>query len=101
MRPFSHKPRVAALIMALIGFVLVAVNHQTVLKERHYYPMLMLFGPVCILIGIAGAIAPGLLNQSGIQTGHSTALSRLVTLALVLIGLAIGWSMAHFGYGIW
>lgn len=100
MRSLSARPRVAALIVAFIGFVFSAVNHRTVLNERNYYPMLMLFGPVCMLIGIAAAIEPRILNPSGIQAGRGVAVFRALTLLIVLIGMGIGWAMAHFWYRI-
>ena len=90
-----------ALIIAFIGFVLTAVNHFTVMNERHFYPMLLLFGPVCILFGVIGAIEPRIMNQTGIQTGHSAAVYRLALIGIVLFGMTIGWSLAHFWYGIW
>jgi hypothetical protein len=101
MRSLTAKPRLAALIIAIIGVVLLAVNHRTVVGEHNYYPMLMLFGPVCILVGIVGAIAPGILDQSGIQTGHTSAVNRIVTLVIVAVGLGCGWTLAHFYSGIW
>ena len=101
MRSRTAKPRIVALILAFIGFVLAGVNHQTVMTERHYYPMLMLFGPVCALFGIAGAIDPRVMNQSGVQTEYTVAIFRLIAIGLVITGLAIGWAMGHFWYHIW
>jgi hypothetical protein len=101
MKPLAAKPRVAALVIAFIGFILILVNHKTVVNERNYYPMLMLFGPVCVLFGIAGAVEPRIMNQSGIPTGRDTAVYRAISIVIVLIGLGIGWAMAHFWYRIW
>jgi hypothetical protein len=101
MRFRAAKPRIIALVIAFIGFILVLVNHRTVVHERNYYPMLMLFGPVCILFGLAGAIEPRIMNRAGIQTDGRTIVFKVISIAIVLIGLGIGWAMAHFWYRIW
>jgi len=98
---FAARPRIASLILALIGFVLTYVNYRTVLNEHNFYPMLMLFGPVCVLVGIAGAIDPRVLNQTAIQTNRTRAIARIVLVVLVVAGMGIGWATAHFWYHIW
>lgn len=100
-RGLAARPRIAALIIALIGFVMAEVNRLAVRNERQFYPMLMLFGPACILFGIAGAIDPRVMNQAGIQEPRTLVLFRAIMVAVVLAGLAIGWAMAHFWYKIW
>lgn len=90
-----------ALVIAFIGFVLIGVNHNTVVSERHFYPLLLLFGPVCVLFGLLGAVEPRIMNQTGIQTGHTVAVFRIATVMVVLAGMGFGWYMAHFWYGIW
>ncbi len=100
MRKLAAKPRIAALVIAFIGYVLTFVNYRTVWNERNYYPMLMLFGPVCILFGIVGAVEPRMMNPSGVQAGRATMLFRTMLLVIVLCGMAIGWAMAHCWYHI-
>jgi len=71
-----------------------------VLNEHNFYPMLMLFGPVCVLVGIAGAIDPRVLNQTAIQTNRTRAIARIVLVVLVVAGMGIGWATAHFWYPV-
>src|SRR4051794_24779310 len=66
-RGLAARPRMAALIIAVIGFVLTEVNRETVRNERHFYPVLLLFGPVCALYGIGGVIDPRVLNPGAIE----------------------------------
>ena len=101
MRFRRAKPRVIALVIAFIGFILLLVNHKTVVNERNYYPMLMLFGPVCVLFGLTGAIEPRIMNQVGVPTGQNTLVFKIISLTTAVIGLGVGWAMAHFWYHIW
>ena len=101
MKSLAARPRIAALIIAFVGYVLTEVNRLTVLRERNFYPMLMLFGPVCILFGIAGAIDPRVMNQAGVEQARTKNIFRAISVAIVLAGLGIGWAMAHFWYHIW
>ena len=95
------KPRIISLTIAFIGFVLAAVNHRTVINERNFYPMLLLFGPVCVLIGIGGAIDPRILNQTEVEPARAVTMFRAISIALVLAGLSVGWAMGHYWYHIW
>ncbi len=100
-RGLAARPRAIALVIAAIGFVLTEVNRETVRNERHFYPMLLLFGPACILFGIAGAIDPRVMNQSGIEAPRTANSFRAVMLGTVVAGMVLGWAMAHFWYKIW
>ncbi len=100
-RFIAARPRIAALVIAFIGYVFLAVNHQTVLNERNFYPMLLLFGPVCILFGLAGAIEPRVMSQTRIQSARTQLVFRAIMVAIVLAGLSIGWAISHYWYKIW
>jgi len=93
-------PRIKALIVMVIGVVLVMVNHQTIQNERHFYPGLILFGPVCVLTGLGGVIDSRILAKAGAVPDPGIVF-RLANLGLAVSGLAIGWSLAHFLYKIW
>ncbi|HLJ53644.1 MAG TPA: hypothetical protein VKT77_01325, partial [Chthonomonadaceae bacterium] len=82
----ATRPRISAVIIAAIGCVLIAVNDRTVRIERNYYPMLMLFGPVCVLYGLAGAIDPKTLNPGALPDGRSKTLYRSLLAAVVAAG---------------
>lgn len=97
----SLRPRVYALVIAAIGGVLISVNDRTVQVDRHYYPMLMLFGPVCVLVGVAGAICPPVLKPAEAPDDRTRAILMVILIALVLTGLGGGWAAAHFRYHIW
>jgi uncharacterized membrane protein len=101
MKLLAARPRIAALIIAVIGYVLTEVNRLTVLRERNVYPMLMLFGPVCILYGLAGAIDPRIMDLSGTPPARPIVVARGIVIVIVLAGMGAGWAMAHFWYKFW
>lgn len=98
---FRGHPRVAAVVMLLIGAGLMVINHVTITHEHKYYMVSLFLAPAVILFGIVGLIAPGILSQGGgIQTGTQSALVKAVGLLIFLFGMGVGWAIAHFYYGI-
>ena len=101
MNYFQENPRAGAVVAILIGFFLVAVNHIMITGSSHSYHAFALFGgPICILLGIAGAVEPRILRQDGLRTGHETAVFRLIAGVLTVLGLCIGFWLMHSVYGI-
>lgn len=101
MHALQGKPRVAAVAIIAAGVLLLAINHNTIVREHSFYPAAILFGPVCLLFGALGLIDPRLLNRDGIQTGHQSAIRQAISVVVVLFGMAAGWALAHFFYGVW
>ena len=98
---FKGNPRLGALLMAIIGAGLMAANHFSITRDGKYYMISLFFGPALVLFGIVGLFAPAILGQSGgIQTGTQSALTKAVGLLVLIIGLGIGWGIAHFYYHI-